>query len=174
LKPPDTVAADPGSVVPTDKASVDYASNQDLPALLNVTASPWANVAVDGEPAGVTPLTNGLSVAAGRHVVTFSHPQFPDYEETVDLVANETTSVSISMWSTVARLHLTVSPWAEVLVDGIVRDTIPMTSPIIMRPGSSILTLRHPELGSWSETLFLQADSTYELRYNLYDLTRRD
>jgi hypothetical protein len=41
---------------------------------LNVNALPWAEVSLDGDAIGETPLGN-LKVAVGPHVVTFRHPE---------------------------------------------------------------------------------------------------
>jgi hypothetical protein len=40
----------------------------------DINAAPWAEVWIDGEKAGETPLA-GLTLAAGRHTVTFRHPR---------------------------------------------------------------------------------------------------
>jgi hypothetical protein len=41
---------------------------------LNVNASPWAEVSLDGNKIGETPLGN-LKLPVGPHVVTFRHPE---------------------------------------------------------------------------------------------------
>ena len=70
-------------------------------------------------------------------------------------------------------MNLSVTPWAEVLVDDVVRDTIPLNAPLIIRPGMRKLTLRHPELGTWDDLINFKADTTYNLSFNLYDLLDR-
>ena len=147
------------------------ASNQQ--AFLAVAASPWAEVLIDGVPFGTTPIGRPVVVDPGPREVVLRHPDFPDYVQRIDAVAADTVSLNVSMWSTVARLNLTVSPWAVVMIDETVRDTTPMRSDLIVRPGPTNLTLIHPTLGSWSTALDLKADSTYMMRYNLFELTRQ-
>ncbi|MCA1657557.1 MAG: hypothetical protein LC713_07620, partial [Actinobacteria bacterium] len=47
-------------------------SGATAPALLDVNATPWAHVRVDGAPRGETPLL-GLSLAAGTHTLELSN-----------------------------------------------------------------------------------------------------
>ena len=47
---------------------------------LNINATPWASVWIDGTPYGDTPLGN-LSIAPGEHEIVFRHPQFGERRE---------------------------------------------------------------------------------------------
>jgi len=51
-------------------------------ALVNVNARPWADVLIDGEMVGQTPLSS-VSLAVGPHQVTFRHPQFGERTERI-------------------------------------------------------------------------------------------
>jgi len=50
--------------------------------LLNVNARPWADVLVDGEMVGQTPLS-GVSLTVGPHEITFRHPQLGERTEQI-------------------------------------------------------------------------------------------
>ena len=62
--------------------------------LLNVNARPWADVLIDGEMAGQTPLSS-LSLAIGPHQVTFRHPQFGERTERVVVTAQGVNRVAV-------------------------------------------------------------------------------
>jgi hypothetical protein len=64
--------------------------------VLNVNAQPWANVWVDGEPAGETPLGN-IKIALGQHEIRFRHPTFGEQVRQVIVSAREPARVSVSM-----------------------------------------------------------------------------
>ena len=49
---------------------------------LNINASPWAQVWIDGKPAGDTPLGN-VAVSLGEHEILFRHPELGEHRETV-------------------------------------------------------------------------------------------
>jgi len=63
-------------------------------ALLNVNARPWADVLIDGEMAGQTPLSS-VSLAVGPHQVTFRHPQFGERTERIVVKVQGVTRVAI-------------------------------------------------------------------------------
>jgi hypothetical protein len=60
---------------------------------LSVNAQPWAQVWVDQNAVGETPIAN-LSVSLGQHEVTFRHPQLGERKETVVIRADRVTRLS--------------------------------------------------------------------------------
>jgi serine/threonine-protein kinase len=67
--PTPTVAPDP---VPSVPASIKPAAKP-KPALLTISADPWAFVSIDGKKRGTTPL-HDVALPAGPHEVTFENP----------------------------------------------------------------------------------------------------
>lgn len=65
-------------------------------ARLNVNARPWADVLIDGNPVGQTPLAN-IEVTAGPHVITFRHPQFGERTERVVVAAVGVSRVAVDL-----------------------------------------------------------------------------
>jgi hypothetical protein len=63
-------------------------------ALLNANARPWADVLVDGEMVGQTPL-GSLPVAIGPHQVVFRNPQFGERTEQVIVTARGVNRVAV-------------------------------------------------------------------------------
>jgi len=61
---------------------------------VSINAVPWADVWVDGKPAGQTPIAN-LSLSIGQHEVVFRNPQFPDQRQTAIVKAEGVTMVSV-------------------------------------------------------------------------------
>jgi hypothetical protein len=49
---------------------------------ISINAAPWAEVDIDGKPAGETPLAN-LSLPIGTHEITFRHPEHGVKKQTV-------------------------------------------------------------------------------------------
>jgi hypothetical protein len=62
--------------------------------LLSVTALPWAEVWIDGKPAGATPLTD-LPVPVGPHELVFAHPEFGERRQSVAVTAAAPAHVSV-------------------------------------------------------------------------------
>ena len=63
---------------------------------LSVNAIPWADVLVDGEPKGQTPIGN-LSLTIGPHEVVFRHPQFGEQKHAVTVTAGTPARVSVDL-----------------------------------------------------------------------------
>ncbi len=60
---------------------------------VSVNAVPWAQVLINGNPVGETPLAN-LPVTAGEHEITFRHPQLGEQTQKVIVKSNALTRVS--------------------------------------------------------------------------------
>ena len=63
---------------------------------VSINAVPWANVWIDGNAAGETPLAN-LSLPIGQHEVVFRHPQFGEQKQTIIVKVEGLTRVSAAM-----------------------------------------------------------------------------
>ena len=63
---------------------------------LNVNARPWADVLIDGRPAGQTPLGN-VELAVGFHQITFRHPQLGERTEQVVVTAKDVCRIAVDL-----------------------------------------------------------------------------
>ena len=70
----------------------------DKPAagLVNLTASPWAELWIDGQRVGESPLAN-LSVPAGEHEVVFRHPQLGEKRQVLRVNPGARLRLSVEM-----------------------------------------------------------------------------
>jgi len=83
-----TIQVPPGKVAPIAV---------DLPqGVINVNASPWAEVFIDGRSVGQTPIGN-LPVTIGPHDVLFKNPQFGDKRQAVSVTMNAPVRLSVDM-----------------------------------------------------------------------------
>jgi len=64
---------------------------------LRVVATPWADVAVDGQRIDTTPFARAIPLRAGTHYVTLTHPSAPVEKRTVNIVAGESTSLDVAL-----------------------------------------------------------------------------
>jgi hypothetical protein len=69
----------------------------DLPrGVINLNASPWAEVWIDGQRVGETPIGN-LAIAIGPHEVVFKHPQFGEKRQAVSVTLGGPVRLSVDM-----------------------------------------------------------------------------
>jgi hypothetical protein len=64
--------------------------------VVNLNAAPWAEVFIDGQPVGETPIGN-LSVPIGPHEIVFKHPQFGERRHAVSVTAGVPVRLSVEM-----------------------------------------------------------------------------
>jgi hypothetical protein len=63
---------------------------------VNLNASPWAEVWIDGQRVGETPIGN-LSVPIGPHEIVFRHPQFGEKRHAVSVTLTSPVRLSVDM-----------------------------------------------------------------------------
>lgn len=64
---------------------------------IRVVAHPWADVSVDGRFIDSTPMAKPIIVSAGRHYVTFKHPNAPDEQREMNVASGQTVFVDVTM-----------------------------------------------------------------------------
>jgi hypothetical protein len=64
--------------------------------VININASPWAEVWIDGKRIGETPIGN-LPIAIGAHEIVFRHPQFGEKRQAVSVTTNAPVRLSMDM-----------------------------------------------------------------------------
>jgi len=64
--------------------------------VVNLNATPWAEVWIDGQRAGETPIGN-LSVSIGSHEIVFRHPQLGEKRHAVSVTAGAPVRLSVDM-----------------------------------------------------------------------------
>jgi len=80
-------------VTPGRLTSIDL----ELPrGVVNLNASPWAEVYIDGERVGDTPIGN-LAVPIGPHEILFRHPEFGEKRHAVSVTAGVPVRISVEM-----------------------------------------------------------------------------
>lgn len=83
-----TVQVQPGKV---SSLSIDLPNG-----VMHLNAQPWAEVWVDGNRVGETPIGN-LSVPIGPHEVVFRHPQFGEKRHAISVTLGQPARLSVSM-----------------------------------------------------------------------------
>jgi eukaryotic-like serine/threonine-protein kinase len=65
---------------------------------IRVNATPWAEISIDGQPIGSTPLAKPIELTTGPHVVRFTHAWYEPVEQTVAVpLAGEDKAVRVTV-----------------------------------------------------------------------------
>lgn len=170
LPEPDTTASRPPVASDTPrKPAWQTLPSDNTPGRLTIDVRPWAEVFINGEPIGNTPIQHELT--AGSYTVELKNEDFPTHRTEVTLRPGDVQAINVSLWDKVGRVQLRVGPWADVYVDDVFWDTVPpQEKPLIVAPGTHRLQLRHRELGVLDTTFTIQAGQERLLEFNLTTL----
>ena len=86
-----------GDVASTRRSSSRLELLPENPANLRIVADPWADVSVDGQAIGTTPIGRPVALPAGTHYVQLEHPRASIERRTVRLSAGETVLLEVKM-----------------------------------------------------------------------------
>ena len=166
--PPRETAASPSEPPATSPAAPSPATIlPPSPGRLALAVEPWARVQIDGRDVGTTPLQS-VPLPAGEHVLTLTNPDFPPHTVRVQVEPGREARQVISLWDTVGRIQIEVSPWARVSVDGELWDTIPpQARPLILTPGDHRLGFEHPTFGTREVRLRVAAGEQRTVRVRM-------
>ena len=131
---------------------------------LQVSSDPVADVYVDGELLGTTPLS--APVSEGVHTLVLRKEGFPSYQAKVRVRAQQETQTDISLWSQVSRLLVEAPSGTRLYIDGQFQVTAPQETPLVLAPGRHDLTLEYPDLGTKKHSFRLSAGAYDTLRFN--------
>jgi serine/threonine-protein kinase len=93
------VTATPAPPAPAEAAPapVNAGGAETSPGLLNLDASPWANITLDGRSLGDTPLSN-VRVSPGAHVIVGTNPENgKTVRRSITVVAGRTQALRLDM-----------------------------------------------------------------------------
>jgi hypothetical protein len=136
----------PRDAVTARRAEVDAALariRRSIATLVLRVEAEGLTLLVDGLPRSVSEARTGLRVAAGRHRVTLSAPHYQTREEEFDISGGNSATITEALVP--ERAFFTVEcnvPAAEILVDGSVVGTTPVTSPLPLAEGTHHVVVR--------------------------------
>jgi hypothetical protein len=131
---PVTTAGKRGTDAPVERDSGEVA----------ISCTPWGKVYLDGRYLGTTPIGGAISVAAGEHTLSFTHPHFQPILRTITVRGREHLVVETDFLRHAGYLTFRVMPWAEIFVDDQYRETTPVSLPLLVSAGPRMVRLHHP------------------------------
>ncbi|MBN1425667.1 serine/threonine protein kinase [Candidatus Fermentibacteria bacterium] len=136
-------------------------------AALWIATVPWAEIMIDGEVRDTTPLTDPLTLPAGRYQITMRHLTFPEVHAAVDLAPGARESLFVSLADSLGFLRVLTDPWASLQVDGVPVGTTPLAEPIALWPGSHEVMAENPFFSSQAERVRLGPGDTISIEIDL-------
>jgi hypothetical protein len=107
------------------------------------TSSPDAEVLVDEESVGTTPIEDPIELAPGEHTVRVRRPGYTEFSDVVRIRPNETTELAVDLMALAMVLTVRSTPEeARVFVDGTFRGTTPIELELV--EGDHSVRVTHP------------------------------
>lgn len=133
-----------------------------------VVSEPRANVFVEQDSLGATPLL--WQPASSLHVseLNFSVPNFPPVRRSVVTAALESDTLYVNLYEEVGFLEIAVNPWGEIWINGKAFDTTPLAAPIALAPGLHEVSVRHPRLGIQTQRVVIAKGDTLQKFFDLF------
>nr|WP_217442111.1 serine/threonine-protein kinase [Myxococcus sp. CA039A] len=112
------------------------------PAVLKVTARPWAEVFVNGESRGYTPRVRELSLPAGTYQLRFVNSLCDEVSLEVTLASGETVTRDVVLSLRKAEVFILAPEGARLFVDGREVGVAPLSGPVAVEHGRHTVTAR--------------------------------
>jgi hypothetical protein len=134
---------------------------------LTVISNPeGASITLDGIERGTSPVSI-RAVEEGMHELVARLPYYHEARLTIEVPAgNNQISVRLEPLPP-GTLILEILPYAELWIDGELKERDALNYRIELRPGAHTIELRHPEYGTVSETIEIEPGASVTKTYNL-------
>lgn len=139
---------------------------------LTVISSPQgASIILDGIDRGVSPVSI-RAVEEGRHELAARLAGHYETRKTIEVPAgNNQISVTLEPLPP-GTLIVEILPYAELWIDGELKERDALNYRIELRPGTHTIELRHPDFGTVTESVEIPSGKIVTKKYNLEKRTR--
>ncbi|WP_205522576.1 serine/threonine-protein kinase [Myxococcus eversor] len=141
MKSPDMGITVSDALVPTTSPSAGTTVPA-RPAVLKVTARPWAEVFVNGESRGYTPRVRELSLPPGTYQLRFVNPLCDEVDQVVTLAPGETVVRDVVLPLRKAEVLILAPVGARLFLDGREVGVAPLPGPVAVEHGRHTVTAR--------------------------------
>lgn len=139
---------------------------------ISITCNPWAEVNIDSEYVGRTPIAGSIKVPSGEHSLTFTNPIFVPIVKEVEVEPKNLSTVDADFLKDAGYVFVTVGPWGDIYIDDLKRDTTPLSKPIIVSAGVRKLRIHNPAFQDIIKNLKVVPGDTLRLNFNFQAKTQ--
>jgi serine/threonine protein kinase len=132
---------------------------------LFIKCSPWAKVILDGDSVDTTPMKQAFRITEGRHQLELSNPNYKSEIRTIEINANSRDTLNIRLKINVGYLIVKATPWAKLFINDVYKEDTPLKNALVLKSGQNILKLVNPNLGTITDTIFVEAGKTIERHF---------
>jgi serine/threonine-protein kinase len=138
---------------------------------LYVKCYPWGKLYINNEFVDVTPLEKNITTESGKHLLSIVHPDYPSYQDSIILVPNELSYISINLDTLFGSFDCKVYPWGEVIIDNKAMGITPLQSLIRLGEGKHHLMIKNPTYEIFEADINIRRNDTLSVKINLEEMT---
>jgi serine/threonine protein kinase len=132
---------------------------------LFIKCSPWAKVILDGDSIDTTPMKQAFRISEGDHQLELINPNYKSEIRTITISAHRSDTLNIRLKINVGYLIVKATPWAKLFINDVYKEDTPLKGALVLRSGQNILKLVNPNLGTITDTIFVEAGKTIEKHF---------
>jgi eukaryotic-like serine/threonine-protein kinase len=164
--------------IETDKINaaplIQQNQNNSLPVQKNlgygslvVDIKPWAQVYIDNEDFGTTPLRAPIKLAEGDYTIKLVHPDYPTSFRSITIKPGQITNYRANLDTTISFIRCNINPWGNVYVNGNLKAEAQRSSLIKVNPGFLRLMVRNPYYNDVDTSFSVRRGDTLRLNFSL-------
>jgi serine/threonine-protein kinase len=134
---------------------------------LHIECYPWGDIYIDSRKVDTTPLNKPIKLNTGEYLLRLIHPDYPEFDQKIDIFDGETTSVKVNLDTLFGYLDCRIYPWGEIFINGEKRGDTPLEKPLRLFPGEYQLTVKNPNYRSKTDYIVVDRNDTLKLKYFL-------
>jgi len=124
-------------------------------------------------PFGETPPEKPFEFSPGEYQLTLVSANFPEYHRTLKIQSGEVINFSVDFDTLFGYLECQVYPWGEITIDGNSKGQTPLLYPIVLTPGSHVLTIKNPQFREFKTKIKITRKDTLRYQLNLENLAHK-
>ncbi len=168
IQPTDTPPQTLTNEKPEDIAATNTQSEiSNLPGSIEIQCSPWAQVWIDSKYIDTTPLENDIAILPGKHTLALKHPEYPDYEQIIDIEPQIKRTIAIDLDTLCGYFQCKLYPWGDIYINDKFIGQTPLQDYARLAPGSHTLVVKNNNYQSVQEIIHIAKKETliYQLNF---------
>ena len=123
---------------------------------LKLNAEPWADIYLNNELAGQTPIPKPLKLITEPTKLKLTNSDIGSWETIINTKPKETLDIFINLAERFSGLSVFAEPWATIYLNGVEKGTTPLGKVIYLIPGKYELAFKNPNFSPIVETVSLK------------------
>lgn len=134
---------------------------------LVVDIRPWAQVFINNEDFGTTPLRAPIKLEEKDYTIKLVHPDYPPSFQTVSIKSGQILYYRVNLDTTISFIRCNINPWGNVYVNGGLKAESQTSCLVKVNPGFFRLLIKNPYFRDIDTSFNVRRGDTLKLNFTL-------